>query len=252
VFDLSRLRDGLRPTRLHFCSHVRSTSDQAALLRRRGRLFAPAVVLTPHQTAGRGRGKNSWWSNHDVLTATFVLGIEEGHSPSELPLIAGLAVRDAAAELTGHTDIELKWPNDVLLAGRKLAGLLCERIEKADLVGIGLNVNLDPTSAPKSLRPTITSLSAISGRNHDMTAVLLLVASQLRQAILRRRRQPFGQFIRQYERHHALIGRKVIVTGEHSSPPICGIVEGIDHQARLVVRDQAKLHRITAGQVILA
>jgi BirA family biotin operon repressor/biotin-[acetyl-CoA-carboxylase] ligase len=238
--------------RLHFCPRVGSTSDRAALLRRRGELFAPAVVLTPCQTAGRGRGKNTWWSNHDVLTATFVLSVEESRPPAELPLIAGLAVRDAAAELTGQTDIELKWPNDVLFAGRKLAGLLCERIEKADLVGVGLNVNLDPSRAPKALRQTIASLLTISGKTHDMTDVLIRVASQLRQAILRRRRQPFSQFIREYERHHALVGKKVIVLGEHGSPPISGQVEGIDQQARLVLRERDQIHRVLAGQVQLA
>jgi BirA family biotin operon repressor/biotin-[acetyl-CoA-carboxylase] ligase len=79
-------------------------------------------------------------------------------------LLAGLAVRNAAAELTGCEAVQLKWPNDILHDGRKVAGLLCERIEKVDLVGLGLNVNLDPANAPDPLRNQITSLSRIGAR----------------------------------------------------------------------------------------
>src|SRR5687767_10347096 len=102
------------------------------------------MVLTGHQLAGRGRGSNTRWSGGECITVTFVFPIDENVSPHQLPLIAGLAVRNAAAELTGEDGIQLKWPNDLLFRDRKLAGLLCERVHKADLIGLGLNVNLDP------------------------------------------------------------------------------------------------------------
>src|SRR5581483_6516475 len=137
AFNLARLRAGLKPLRLYWFPRLQSTNDHAAELRRRGALFAPAVVLTGHQTAGRGRGKNTWWSSADVLTVTFAFPIEEHLQPQQIPLVAGLAVRDAAAELTGGADIQLKWPNDVWHEGHKLAGLLCERVNKVDLVGVG-------------------------------------------------------------------------------------------------------------------
>ncbi len=79
---------------------------------------------------------------------TIALPIDEQIAPHQLPLIAGLAVRNAAAELSGSQEILLKWPNDLLFGDRKIGGLLCERILKADLVGIGLNLNVDVSRAP--------------------------------------------------------------------------------------------------------
>ncbi|HUB25255.1 MAG TPA: biotin--[acetyl-CoA-carboxylase] ligase [Tepidisphaeraceae bacterium] len=249
-FDLARLRAGLRPFHLHWFPRLRSTNDHAAFMRRHGRLFAPSIVLTGRQTAGRGRGVNQWFSNEHVLTVTFVIAADEQLAAHELPLIAGLAVRDAAAELTGKSDVELKWPNDVLFAGRKLAGLLCERVNKADLIGVGLNVDLDPSDAPPALRKTITSLAAIGGNPVGRTDALLVIASHLHLALRRRDRQPFAVFLRDYQQHHALLGRRVTIHADDSV--ITGRVEGIDAKARLLVRERGTLHRIVAGQVHLA
>src|SRR5438067_5204541 len=106
-FNLSLLRKHLRPFRLHWFPRLRSTNDHAAELRRRGKLFAPAMVLTSKQIAGRGRGSNSWWSSEGSLTVTFVFPVEEHLSPHQIPLVAGLAVRDAATELSGDESVAL-------------------------------------------------------------------------------------------------------------------------------------------------
>jgi len=260
-FNLPRLRQSL-PFHLHYFPRLRSTNDHAAALRRRGTLFAPAVVLTPHQTAGRGRAGNAWFSaaSHPgaVLTVTFVLPVEEHLSPHHLPLIAGLAVHSAAAELTSSPNIQLKWPNDILHAGRKLAGLLCERVHNADLVGLGLNVNLNPSRAPKHLRDKITSLSHIAAHPFDPTDVLLTVARHLKQTLTHRHDRPFTVFLREYDAHHALVGRRVrvITNGVGSTSAddqqIAGTCQGIDNSGRLVLRDRHRTHHVIAGHVLLA
>jgi BirA family biotin operon repressor/biotin-[acetyl-CoA-carboxylase] ligase len=147
-FAIERLRSALRPFRLHWFPALRSTNDHAAVMRRAGGLFAPAVVLAGRQTAGRGRGAHAWWSGPGCLTVTFVLPVDERMMPHQIPLLAGLAVRNAAVELTGSGELALKWPNDLLFEGRKVGGLLCERMERADLIGLGLNVNVEPSTAP--------------------------------------------------------------------------------------------------------
>jgi BirA family biotin operon repressor/biotin-[acetyl-CoA-carboxylase] ligase len=250
-FDVVRLRRDLRPFRLHWFPRLRSTNEHAAEMRRRGELFAPAVVLTGHQTAGRGRGRNAWWSGPGCLTVTFVLPVDEQAAPHQLPLVAGLAVRNAAAESTGNDAIQLKWPNDVLFHSRKLAGLLCERVHGADLVGLGLNVNLDPAKAPRALRGRVTSLAAVAGRPLDMTAVLSAVAGHLHRAVSRRAEEPFSAVLREYDAHHALVGKTVTVTGADGEPPVSGRCEGLDEMGRLVLRSRAKLHRVISGQVTL-
>jgi len=251
-YDINRLRAKLGPMKLHFFARLRSTNDHAAAMRKQRRLFAPAVVLTSHQTAGRGRGSNRWWSDESVMTATFAFAAEENMPAGELPLIAGLAVRDAAAELTGCNDVQLKWPNDVLHDGRKIAGLLCERGDKLDLIGVGLNVNLDPAEAPRDLRAQVGSLLLLARKRIDPTEALLVLASHLKKAMLARRKQPFGVFLREYEKHHALLGRRVTIQGEPGSPAITGKVEGVDSHARLLVRDLSVLHHVVAGHVVMS
>ena len=248
-FDLERLRAALKPFRLHWFPTLGSTNDHAAELRRRGELFAPAVVLAGEQTAGRGRGAHVWWSGPGCITVTFVLPTVDHVEPHQLPLVAGLAVRNAAARITGDDGIQLKWPNDLLYGGRKLAGLLCERVDKADLVGLGLNVNVDPTSAPAPIRDRVTSLSHVAGRTFDLTGALSAVAAELRRTIEHQADRPFPLLLREYDAHHALVGRTVSVVDGADSAAVTGRCEGLDEMGRLLLRSRGGLHRIISGQV---
>ncbi|HZZ41948.1 MAG TPA: biotin--[acetyl-CoA-carboxylase] ligase [Tepidisphaeraceae bacterium] len=250
-FDLSRLRASLSPFRLHYFPTLRSTNSHAAVLRKRGDLFAPSIVLTPRQTAGRGRGSNSWSSPPGNLTVTFAFPVESQLQPHQLPLIAGLAIRSAAAELTGVPDIQLKWPNDLLHHHRKLAGILCERLDHIDLIGLGLNVNLDPRKAPKSLRDKLTSLRTIAGRPFDLTDTLLTIASHLRRTLSARHSQLFPTFLQEYDRHHALVGQTITILGSPSDPPLTGKCIGLDDTGRLLLKDRRNItHPIIAGHVL--
>src|SRR2546423_15361258 len=100
-FSLPRLKKEIKPFRLHFFPRLRSTNDHAALLRKRGDLFAPAIVLTPNQIAGRGRGRDTWWSTEGALTVTFVLPIDHTRDPHQIPPIPALPERNATADLSG-------------------------------------------------------------------------------------------------------------------------------------------------------
>jgi BirA family biotin operon repressor/biotin-[acetyl-CoA-carboxylase] ligase len=166
-----------------------------------------------------------------------------------VPLLAGLAVRDAAAELTGNDSIALKWPNDVVFHGLKLAGLLCERVMKADLVGVGLNVNIDPRKAPAGLRNQITSLAAIAGKPIDINDALIAVAKRLHSVLSRRGERLFAETLHRYDAHHALIGRTVSVVEAGSGSLIRGRCTGLDSSGRLILRDRRKSHAVIAGQV---
>ena len=268
-FDLARLRAGLKPFRLHFFTTLRSTNDHAAVLRKRGDLFAPAVVLAARQTAGRGRGGNTWFSAGGSLTVTFVIAEHDAFAPHHLPLAAGLAARNAAAELTANDDIKLKWPNDLVVpiadspgSGspprgkhaplRKLAGLLCERVDNIDLVGIGLNVNRPVTPIPKNIRDRVIHLQQLRridpDQPFDLTTVLITLARHLHAALLQQPDTPFPAFLREYDRHHALVGRTVTVRSPHE-PPVAGVCQGLDETGRLLLRDGKTVHRIIAGHV---
>jgi BirA family biotin operon repressor/biotin-[acetyl-CoA-carboxylase] ligase len=249
AFHLATLREGLKPFRLHWFPRLRSTNDHAIKLRQRRELFAPAIVLAGTQIRGRGRGSNSWWSGPGSLTVTFVFPVEEHLSPHQVPLLAGLAVRDAAAELTGNKAVTLKWPNDVLFEGRKLAGLLCEREMKADLIGVGLNVNVNPRRAPAALREQITSLREVTGESIDISQALITVAKHLHRAMSRRGDRLFTETLMRYDEHHALVGRKVSVVEAGSGQLVTGRCAGLDSAGRLVLRAGRKTHPVLAGQV---
>ncbi len=238
----------MKPFRLHWFPRLRSTNDHAGVLRKRGGLFAPTIVLTGHQLAGRGRGSNTWWSGAGSLTATFVMPIEAHLAAHHVPLIAGVAVRRAVAELSGYDGIQLKWPNDLLHDGRKLAGLLCERVEQADLIGVGLNVNVNLKQIPSGLRDRVTSLNAIAGKPVDLTAAVIAVAGQLHRLLSNRDDRRFQSILSEYDQHHALLGRRVSVTG-FDEPAISGKCEGLDEMGRLLLRDRKTLHRVIAGHV---
>ena len=248
-FDVQSLRTTLRPFRLHWFPTLRSTNDHAVVLRKRGSLYAPAVVLTGRQTAGRGRGTNLWWSPAGTLTVTFVWPIDEQLQPQQLPLIVGIAVRRAAVELTGDDAIQLKWPNDLLYKDRKLAGLLCERIERADLIGLGLNVCPDVTKMPRGLQDKVTSLSKIAGRSIGVSDALATVAKHLQQILSRPDERQFTKLLGEYDQHHALVGRKVTIVQAEDS--VTGVVKGLDDTGRLLVKAGRTLHHVISGQVNL-
>jgi len=166
-----------------------------------------------------------------------------------LPLLAGLAVRDVVATFAPRAEISLKWPNDLLSNGRKLAGLLCERVHKADLVGLGINVNVDRRDVPPDVRDRVISLSELAGAELDMTDLLVAVTRGLRAMLSHRNEQSFTQLLRRYDEHHALIGRRVRVVTGAGEMPVSGTCEGLDAMGRLLLRDRSKLHRVIAGEV---
>jgi BirA family biotin operon repressor/biotin-[acetyl-CoA-carboxylase] ligase len=256
AFHLARLGNGLRPFRLHWFPRLRSTNDHAAELRRRGELYAPAVVLTGRQTAGRGRGDHAWWSGTGCLTVTFVMPVHDPAQGYRVPLIAGLAARNAAAEVAGSDAVLLKWPNDLVCTAprskqlRKLAGLLCERADGVDLIGLGLNVSLDPASAPQGLRGRVASLSELAGRPVDLTDTLIAVARHLYRALSADSDMTFADQLKEYDSHHALIGRTLSVIAP-GAERVAGRCEGLDEMGRLLIRSGPRLHRVIAGQVVL-
>jgi BirA family biotin operon repressor/biotin-[acetyl-CoA-carboxylase] ligase len=130
-----------------------------------------ACVWTPRQTAGRGRGASTWHAPPGVLTASFVLDLagpdERGAVPAaQLSLAAGLAVANAVEDLVPAARIAIKWPNDVLLRERKLAGILCESRRRDDgrpavVVGIGLNLAPRWDLAPAALPLAVSKVAPI-------------------------------------------------------------------------------------------
>lgn len=251
----------LRPWRLYAVSSCASTNTLAARYRQQGRLYAPAVVVASRQTAGRGRGSNRFISDQGTLTVTFAYPPTSELPTGLIPLLSGLAVRDSAAELLGGlpVSVQLKWPNDVLVDGRKLAGLLCERVHCVDLIGIGLNVATDPKrlavlerplrlhgGAGASMPQAATSLE-LAGATVTRQQALLTVARHLHTLLAGN--EPLSSILRRYDMHHLLVGREVTLALSDSER-VTGRCSGIDSLGRLLLQTPSGLRRVLSGQVV--
>ncbi len=132
----------------HF-DDVVSTQDTARQLLSRGRSCGRAVVMADRQTGGRGRGGKSWTSLPGGLWMTVVLPLHPGFERRGLyPLAVGIAAVDAVDEIAGCAP-DLKWPNDLLVGGAKLGGILCETSGSHLLAGVGINVGVDLSAIPR-------------------------------------------------------------------------------------------------------
>ena len=122
------------------------------------------VFVAEFQTAGRGRLDHEWHAARgENLTFSVVLDAADA-SPAEvatLPLVVGLAVTRAVGELLGNSSlVAVKWPNDVLVGGKKICGILCERNGDAVIAGVGLNVNQIDFPAEIAVRATSLRLAS--------------------------------------------------------------------------------------------
>jgi BirA family biotin operon repressor/biotin-[acetyl-CoA-carboxylase] ligase len=142
-----------------------------------------AVVLAEEQTAGRGRAGRVWHSERASGIYMTVL-LRPEISPTDAPLLtllAGLAARDAIAEQTGITP-DLRWPNDLLLNGKKLGGILTEMYaepERVQFVIIGIGLNVNHARMPEKLEEIATSLRIESGRSHSRLELAVKVLGKL-------------------------------------------------------------------------
>lgn len=140
------------------------------------------VLVAGFQSAGRGRLARTWTAPPDTSVAMSML-VHAGQVPPArwpwLMLLTGLAVRDALIDATG-VPAEVKWPNDVLVGGRKLVGILAERVETphgaACVIGCGINLTLRADQLPV---PTATSLALEDARSTDRVTVVAAVLGQV-------------------------------------------------------------------------
>jgi BirA family transcriptional regulator, biotin operon repressor / biotin---[acetyl-CoA-carboxylase] ligase len=138
------------------------------------------VAVADEQTEGRGRLGRSWHAppGTALLFSTLLIPAVEPARLPELSLVAGGAVAEAIADISG-LEPEIKFPNDVLIAGRKVAGILAESSEGRVVLGIGVNANQDDTELPADAQTEPTSLRLELGRRVDRAELLAAILSCL-------------------------------------------------------------------------
>ena len=229
------------------------------------------LVLAEAQSQGRGRLGRRWISPPGVnLYASLILRPRiPATEVSVLPCLAATSVVQAIRAIT-RLEAVIKWPNDILIHGRKVAGILTELGVAKDLVntqsppqspqlaggffnyiiiGIGINVNLDPKALPDEIRASATSLMAEAGHGLDRNELMATLCNKLEERYLRFLSEGSINILEEFRTLTATLGKrvKVILPGRI----IEGWAEGIDRDGALILRIQGEtLEVIRSGDVI--
>lgn len=227
-------------------ARIGSTQDRARALAEGG--YAPVVVLADEQTAGRGRHGRAWTAPAGTaLLASWVLRPLPA-DPALFALLAGVAVARALAAL-GVDGARLKWPNDVQLAGKKVAGTLADAITTTDggalVLGIGVNVTQRAEDLG-DLAATATSL-AIEGHDVDRLALLARITTQL--DALATSPDERRRALEEWRARSSVLGREVEVWSPQGA--VRGLAREIADDGALVLETPSGDQRILAGEVSL-
>ena len=203
------------------------------------------VVVADSQAAGRGRRGRTWIDEPGASLLASVL-LRPRLELARLPLLslaAAVAVAEALAETAGLVP-RLKWPNDVLVGGRKIAGILLEsRLGPAPLVVLGIGINLAQRTFPLALTERATSVALETGRSADRETLL----SALLEALDRRRgdleRGALAEVLQRWRALSDTLGRTVTIDEVH------GVAADIDDDGALVVADGDRRRRVVAGEL---
>lgn len=213
------------------------------------------IVLAEEQTAGRGRFGRSWISpKGSTIALSVVLRPRLPHLP-KLNMMASLAVVRSIQWVTPLKPC-IKWPNDVLIQGKKVSGMLIDSFVKGDeveyaIVGIGINVNLDVSLFPE-ISSTATSLSSQLGREVSRLQVLQRLLEEMEELYLGvGRNEPLH---REWQRHLDTLGKEIEVRwgGDEKGRAERGYAEAVDEDGNLLLRrSDSSLITVVAGEVTL-
>jgi BirA family biotin operon repressor/biotin-[acetyl-CoA-carboxylase] ligase len=213
-----------------------------------------SVFLAEQQTAGRGRGNNQWHSAKSTGIYCSVV-LRPAVPPSDvviLTLAAGLAVQSAVQEIDSSVNSDLKWPNDLLVKGKKLCGILTEMNAEATrvrhiVVGIGVNVN--QTDFPIELEQIATSLRMITGSERSRVALCAALLKSLDREYRNLLSNPHAhaEILRRFEEWSSSVRGKHVYIEEN--PELEGVTEGLDSRGFLQVRTSEGLQIVYSGTV---
>lgn len=238
---------------LTYSEQTGSTNDDALAAARQG---APSgsVFLAEQQTAGRGRRGRRWLaeSGQSLLFSVLLRPALAGVAPTgALTLAVGLGVRAALAAYSAQP-LSVKWPNDVLCARRKLAGILCESQLQAghvDAIVIGVGINVGRQAFPAELASDVTSLAELSERSPSREQLLVDVLAQVERRALVCAGAGLPGLLDEFRAHDGLRDSQVTVSGARE---IVGIARGIDDEGQLLLDTDGVLIAVHSGTVRLA
>ncbi len=230
-----------------------STNDIVDKLARDG-VAEGIVVFAESQSKGRGRLGRQWMSpaGRGLWFSILLRPPLRPAGATQLTVLSAVAVVRAIERETGLRP-EIKWPNDIMFGDRKVAGILIELGAELDrikhvVLGIGIDVNLEPSEFPPELRGIATSLREQAGRPIDRASLATAVLRELDHLYARLKAGDFPEIGDEWMRRCATLGRRVVIrVGDRV---IEGLAEALDEEGSLLVRTQhGRLERIVGGDV---
>jgi BirA family biotin operon repressor/biotin-[acetyl-CoA-carboxylase] ligase len=255
---------------------IASTNDRALAAAAEPGARLPLLLVADAQTAGRGRGSNRWWTGPGSLAFSLLMpsgarstGFSRNETSADATLLpecgrlkpvlpaprppvlmslaVGVALVDALVPLVPGHEIGIHWPNDVMLDGRKLAGVLIEVLpDGKQVIGIGINVNNTAADAPADLRPRVATLRDATGKCHDSTELLISLLKCLERRLAELALTP-EQIASRTDELCLQRGRVLqVCQGERT---IAGTCHGITGDGALLLQSADRRHIIYSGTV---
>lgn len=245
--NLTRVSERLLPGEIRWALHWEATCESTQELARRAALAgAPEgwVIITELQRSGRGRQGRSWEAPAGKALLLSLLLRPPIDVVAKLPLLAGLAVAGGIEAVTGAAP-DLKWPNDVLLGDKKVAGLLLERpAGDAVIAGLGVNVNQAVSELPEGA----TSLAVVLGQPVEREPLLASILNDLANAYERADREGVQWIVPAWRSRSSILGQRISFLRDGVTA--AGLAEDIGEDGTLLVRlDDGRSVTLVAGAV---
>lgn len=236
---------------IHYRDTLPSTNDFAFKLAQEG-AFHGEVVIAEEQTQGRGRRGRSWVSppNANLYFSVVLRPDVPPQRAPELTLVTAVAVAETLRE--AGADAEIKWPNDLQVSGKKVAGILTELSAEPDavhfvIVGVGVNLNVRDAELPEDVRRLATSVAEVRKQKVPRALFAAALLTRLEQWLDRHAEEGFGPVREIWKQLSATLGRDVLVRTERRE--FTGRAVDIDESGALLVRTAEGTERVLAGDV---
>lgn len=240
---------------IYIFNEVMSTNTIAKFLSMNG-VGNGAVVISEKQTKARGRSDKNWESPLGGVWLSIILNPNVNHS--KIPLITlatGVAVENTLKRI-GVKNAEIKWPNDILIHGKKVCGILTEAITSFNtiesvIIGVGIDANISIENFPEELRENMTTLNDEIGEKVDENLLIKLFLEEFEKISEQFINEEYETILKEWRKNSYTIG-KIVEVHEPFSKPYDGYVLGISRDGSLVVEKiDGTLEKVISGECII-
>jgi BirA family biotin operon repressor/biotin-[acetyl-CoA-carboxylase] ligase len=228
---------------------IDSTNTAAKKLAENGAPEGTAVIAE-HQTAGRGRFDRTWHGEaRKNIILSLILRPREDRSAHLLTYLTALCVANTAEHLAG-VKVECKWPNDLLVGGKKICGILLESAwsdSNIDYVIVGIGMNVNQETFPDELQQTATSLKKESGQESERGPIIRDFFERFEHAYLQSQESGYAGFLTEWKMKSGMFGKEISL--EQSGNILRGRAIDLDTDGALVIENHDRVMKVFAGDV---